>query len=145
MRHHIRGRSFSRKSAHRKAMFENLCHALLKHEQISTTLPKAKDLRPIVERLITLGKHGGLSARRRLIAVLQDEKIANKVMTTLAERYAKRQGGYSRIFKAGFRYGDAAAMAVIELVDRDPEAKGLDSGPVQVAEDAEQEAEAAAS
>jgi large subunit ribosomal protein L17 len=145
MRHHIRGRSFSRKSAHRKAMFENLCHALLKHEQISTTLPKAKDLRPIVERLITLGKHGGLSARRRLIAVLQDEKIANKVMTTLAERYAKRQGGYSRIFKAGFRYGDAAAMAVIELVDRDPEAKGLDSGPVQVSEDAEQEAEAAAS
>jgi large subunit ribosomal protein L17 len=145
MRHHIRGRSFSRKSAHRKAMFDNLCHALLKHEQISTTLPKAKDLRPIVERLITLGKHGGLSARRRLIAVLQDEKIANKVMTTLAERYAKRQGGYSRIFKAGFRYGDAAAMAVIELVDRDPEAKGLDSGPVQVAEDAEQEAEAAAS
>lgn len=145
MRHHIRGRSFSRKSAHRKAMFENLCHALLKHEQISTTLPKAKDLRPIVERLITLGKHGGLASRRRLIAVLQDEKIADKVMTTLAERYAKRQGGYSRIFKAGFRHGDAAAMAVIELVDRDPAAKGLDSGPVQVAEDAEQETEAAAS
>lgn len=144
MRHRIRGRSFSRKSAHRKAMFENLCHALLKHEQITTTLPKAKDLRPIVERLITLGKHGGLPARRRLIATLQDEKIADKVMTTLAERYAKRPGGYCRIFKAGFRHGDAAAMAVIELVDRDPEAKGQDSGPVQVAEDAEVEAEAAA-
>jgi len=144
MRHRIRGRSFSRKSAHRKAMFENLCHALLKHEQISTTLPKAKDLRPIVERLITLGKRGGLPARRRLIATLQDEKIADKVMTTLAERYAKRPGGYSRIYKAGFRHGDAAAMAVIELVDRDPEAKGLDSGPVQVAEDAEAETEAAA-
>jgi len=144
MRHRIRGRSFSRKSAHRKAMFENLCHALLKHEQITTTLPKAKDLRPIVERLITLGKHGGLPARRRLIAALQDEKIANKVMTTLAERYAKRAGGYSRIYKAGFRHGDAAAMAVIELVDRDPEAKGQDSGPVQVAEDVEEGAEAAA-
>lgn len=144
MRHRLRGRSFSRKSAHRKAMFENLCHALLKHEQITTTLPKAKDLRPIVERLITLGKHGGLPARRRLIATLQDEKIANKVMTTLAERYAKRAGGYSRIYKAGFRYGDAAAMAVIELVDRDPAAKGLDSGPVQVTEDVEEEAGAAA-
>ncbi len=142
MRHRLRGRSFSRTSAHRKAMFDNLCHALLKHEQITTTLPKAKDLRPVVERLITLGKHGGLHARRQLIATLQDEKIANKVMTTLAERYAKRPGGYCRIFKAGFRHGDSAAMAVIELVDRDPEAKGQDSGPVQVAEAAE-EAEAA--
>ena len=140
MRHHIRGRSFSRKSAHRKAMFENLCHALLKHEQITTTLPKAKDLRPIVERLITLGKHGGLPARRRLIATLQDEKIADKVMTTLAERYKARGGGYTRILKAGFRYGDAAAMAVIELIDRDPDAKGQDSGPVQTAEEEETEA-----
>ena len=144
MRHRLRGRSFSRTSAHRKAMFDNLCHALLKHEQITTTLPKAKDLRPVVERLITLGKHGGLAARRRLIATLQDEKIANKVMTILAERYAKRDGGYCRIYKAGFRHGDAAAMAVIELVDRDLEAKGQDSGPVQTAED-EEEAEAAAS
>ena len=144
MRHRMNGRGFSRKSAHRKAMFENLCHALLKHEQITTTLPKAKDLRPIVERLITLGKRGGLPARRRLIASLQDEKIADKVLTTLAERYAKRPGGYSRIFKAGFRHGDAAAMAVIELVDRDTAAKGLDSGPVQTAEDTEAEAEAAA-
>jgi large subunit ribosomal protein L17 len=144
MRHRLRGRSFSRTSAHRKAMFDNLCHALLKHEQITTTLPKAKDLRPVVERLITLGKDGGLAARRRLIATLQDEKIANKVMTTLAERYAKRGGGYCRIYKAGFRHGDAAAMAVIELVDRDLEAKGQDSGPMQVAE-GEEEEEAAAS
>ena len=142
MRHRIRGRSFSRTSAHRKAMFDNLCHALLKHEQITTTLPKAKDLRPIVERLITLGKQGGLPARRRLIATLQDEKIADKVLTTLAERYGQRPGGYTRIYKAGFRHGDAAAMAVIELVDRDPEAKGLDSGPVQGVEDEAEEAAA---
>jgi large subunit ribosomal protein L17 len=131
------GRSFSRSKAHRKAMFENMAHALLKHEQISTTLPKAKDLRPVVEKLITLGKRGGLHARRQLIAALQDEKIANKLLTTLAERYSARPGGYVRILKAGFRHGDAAAMAVIELVDRDPEAKGLDSGPVQTDEDQE--------
>jgi large subunit ribosomal protein L17 len=142
MRHRIRGRSFSRKSAHRKAMFDNMAHALLKHEQISTTLPKAKDLRPVVERIITLGKRGGLHARRQVLAALQDTKIANKVMTTLAERYAKRPGGYCRILKAGFRHGDAAAMAVIELVDRDPAAKGLDSGPKMNA-DADAEAEAA--
>ncbi|HEY3919512.1 MAG TPA: 50S ribosomal protein L17 [Stellaceae bacterium] len=142
MRHRLRGRSFSRTSAHRKAMFDNLCHALLKHEQITTTLPKAKDLRPVVERLITIGKHGGLAARRRLIATLQDEKIADKVLTTLAERYGKRGGGYCRIYKAGFRHGDAAAMAVIELVDRDPEAKGQDSGPVQTAEEETEEAAA---
>jgi large subunit ribosomal protein L17 len=143
MRHRIRGRSFSRKSAHRKAMFDNLCHALLKHEQITTTLPKAKDLRPVVERLITMGKRGGLASRRRLIATLQDEKIADKVLTTLAERYGKRGGGYCRIYKAGFRHGDAAAMAVIELVDRDPAAKGIDSGPVQTAEEETEEAAAA--
>jgi large subunit ribosomal protein L17 len=141
MRHRLSGRSFSRTSAHRKAMFENLAHALLKHEQITTTLPKAKDLRPVVERLITLGKRGGLHARRQVIAALQDAKIADKVMTTLAERYASRPGGYCRILKAGFRHGDAAAMAVIELVDRDPDAKGLDSGPVASAE--EQDGEAA--
>lgn len=133
MRHRLHGRSFSRTSAHRTAMFENLAHALLKHEQITTTLPKAKDLRPIVERLITLGKRGGLHARRQLIATLQDAKIADKVMTTLAQRYAARPGGYCRIVKAGFRYGDAAAMALIELVDRDVAAKGQDSGPVQKA------------
>ena len=135
MRHRLHGRQFSRTSAHRKAMFDNLAHALLKHEQIRTTLPKAKDLRPVVERLITLGKRGGLHSRRRLIATLQDAKIADKVMTTLAERYKERPGGYTRILKAGFRYGDASAMAVIELMDRDPEAKGQDSGPVQTEEE----------
>ena len=140
MRHRMRGRSFSRTSAHRKAMFDNMCHALIKHEQISTTLPKAKDLRPVVEKLITLGKRGGLHARRQLIAALQDTKIADKVMTTLAERYKERPGGYTRILKAGFRYGDAAAMAVIELVERDVDAKGLDSGPVQTEEEAEEAA-----
>src|SRR5690242_727640 len=129
MRHRLHGRGFSRHSAHRKAMFENLAAALLKHEQITTTLPKAKDLRPIVERLITLGKRGGLHARRQAIATLQDRGLADKLLTTLAQRYAARPGGYTRIIKAGFRYGDDAAMAVIELVDRDPEAKGRDSGP----------------
>jgi large subunit ribosomal protein L17 len=123
-------RGFSRTSAHRKAMFENLAAALLKHEQIRTTLPKAKDLRPIVERLITLGKRGGLHARRQAIARLQDKALADKLLTILAERYSDRPGGYTRIIKAGFRYGDNAAMAVIELVDRDPDAKGQDSGPL---------------
>jgi large subunit ribosomal protein L17 len=140
MRHHLRGRSFSRKSAHRKAMFENLAAALIKHEQITTTLPKAKDLRPIVERLITLGKHGGLANRRRAIARLQDTALAEKLMTTLAQRYAARPGGYTRIIKAGFRYGDNAAVAVIELVNRDPEAKGKDSGPTGTEEEAEEAA-----
>jgi large subunit ribosomal protein L17 len=140
MRHRLRGRGFSRKSAHRKAMFENLAAALIKHEQIKTTLPKAKDLRPIVERLITLGKHGGLANRRRAIAALQDAGLASKLLTTLAERYATRPGGYTRIIKAGYRYGDNAAMAVIEFVDRDPEAKGKDSGPTV---DKEEESEAA--
>src|SRR6201997_4668141 len=107
MRHRLRGRSFSRTSSHRKAMFESMAHALIKHEQITTTLPKAKDLRPIVEKLITLGKRGGLHARRQAIAQLQDAKIANKLFTTLAERYATRPGGYVRIMKAGFRHGDS--------------------------------------
>jgi large subunit ribosomal protein L17 len=137
MRHRMRGRSFSRTSSHRKAMFESLCHALIKHEQITTTLPKAKDLRPIVEKLITLGKRGGLHARRQALAALQDTKITDKLFTTLAERYGSRAGGYTRIIKAGFRYGAAAAMAVIELVDRDPAAKGLDSGPVGTEEEEE--------
>jgi large subunit ribosomal protein L17 len=141
MRHRLRGRSFSRKSAHRKAMFENLAAALIKHEQITTTLPKAKDLRPIVERLITLGKRGGLHARRQAIAVLQDAGLADKLVTTLAERYAGRAGGYTRIIKAGYRYGDNAAMALIEFVDRDPDAKGKDSG--QPPSEADEEAEAA--
>src|SRR5712691_1537393 len=131
MRHRMSHRGLSRTSAHRKAMFENLAAALIKHEQIRTTLPKAKDLRPIVERLITLGKKGGLHSRRLAIARLQDAGLANKLMTVLAERYAARPGGYTRIIKAGYRYGDDAPMAVIELVDRDPDAKGKDSGPVR--------------
>ncbi len=131
MRHGMSGRKFSRTSSHREAMFDNMAAALIKHEQITTTLPKAKDLRPIVEKLITLGKRGGLHCRRQALASLQDRKITDKLFTTLAERYAARKGGYIRILKAGFRYGDDAAMAVIELVDRDEAAKGLDSGPVQ--------------
>ncbi len=130
MRHRMSHRGFSRRSAHRKAMFENLAAALLKHEQIRTTLPKAKDLRPVVERLITLGKRGGLHARRQAIGKLQDAGLANKLLTVLAERYATRSGGYTRIIKAGYRYGDDAPMAIIELVDRDPDAKGQDSGPL---------------
>src|SRR5579862_5342632 len=130
MRHGMHGRGFSRRTEHRKAMFENLAAALIKHEQIKTTLPKAKDLRPIVERLITLGRRGGLHVRRQAIATLQDRGLADKLLTTLAERYKSRPGGYTRIVKAGYRHGDNAAMAVIELVDRDPDAKGQDSGPV---------------
>jgi large subunit ribosomal protein L17 len=129
MRHGMHGRGFSRRTEHRKAMFENLCASLIKHEQIKTTLPKAKDLRPIIERLITLGRRGGLHVRRQAIAVLQDAKLADKLLTTLAERYRARPGGYTRIIKAGFRYGDNAPMALIELVDRDVSAKGQDSGP----------------
>ena len=131
MRHGNHGRGFSRHSAHRKAMFENLAASLIKHEQITTTLPKAKDLRPIVERLITLGRRGGLHVRRQAIAALQDEKLADKLVTVLAERYKTRPGGYTRIIKAGYRYGDDAPMALIELIDRDPEAKGKDSGPTR--------------
>lgn len=140
MRHRLSGRGFSRTSEHRKAMFENLAAALIKHEQITTTLPKAKDLRPIVERLITLGRRGGLHVRRQAIATLQDEKLADKLVTTLAERYKTRPGGYTRIIKAGYRYGDNAAMAVIELVDRDPAAKGQDSGPVPEREEEDEAA-----
>jgi large subunit ribosomal protein L17 len=142
MRHGMHGRAFRRHSAHRKAMFENLAAALIKHEQITTTLPKAKDLRPVVERLITAGRRGGLHVRRQAIATLNDEKLADKLLTTLAERYKSRPGGYTRIIKAGYRHGDNAAMAVIELVDRDPEAKGLDSGPLPERETEEEEAAA---
>jgi large subunit ribosomal protein L17 len=134
MRHGLSGRKLNRTSSHRKAMFNNLAHALVKHEQIKTTLPKAKDLRPIVEKLVTLGKRGGLHARRQILASLKDEKMAEKLLTVLAERYKNRNGGYTRVLKAGFRYGDMAPMAVIEFVDRDPAAKGQDSGPKQVAE-----------
>ncbi|HYG85898.1 MAG TPA: 50S ribosomal protein L17 [Azospirillum sp.] len=139
MRHGIAGRKLSKTTSHRKAMFSNMANALIKHEQIKTTLPKAKELRPIVEKLITLGKKGGLANRRLAFAQLRDDAMVTKLFTTLADRYKDRQGGYSRVLKAGFRYGDAAAMGVIELVDRDPEAKGQDSGPVQVAEEAEAE------
>ena len=144
MRHRKSGRRFSRSSSHRQAMFANMASALIKHEQIKTTLPKAKDLRPIVEKLITLGKRGDLHARRQALAVLPEKEIVNKLFTTLAERYADRTGGYTRILKAGFRVGDAAAMGVIELVERDVDAKGKDSGPVIQVEDEVLEAEAVA-
>jgi large subunit ribosomal protein L17 len=138
MRHAMSGRKLNRTSSHRKAMFANMAAALIKHEQIKTTLPKAKDLRPVVEKLITLGKRGNLHARRQALAVLRDAQLTAKLFGPLAERYAGRAGGYTRVLKAGFRYGDQAAMAVIELVDRDPDAKGQDSGPV--AEAAEESA-----
>ena len=132
MRHRLSGRKLNRTSAHRKAMFKNMAAALIKHEQIRTTLPKAKELRPIVDRLITLGQRGptDLHARRQAITRLGgDAKLAEKIFSTLASRYADRRGGYTRILRAGFRYGDSAPMAYIELVDRDEDAKGLDSGP----------------
>ena len=130
MRHRKQGRRFSRSSSHRQAMFANMCQSLVKHEQIKTTLPKAKELRPIVERLITLAKRGDLHARRLLIAKTRHEPTAAKLIDVLGPRYRERPGGYTRVLKAGFRYGDAAPMAVIELVDRDVDAKGKDSGPV---------------
>jgi large subunit ribosomal protein L17 len=133
------GRKFNRTSSHRKAMFSNMAAALIKHEQIKTTLPKAKDLRPIVEKLITLGKKGGLHNRRLAYAQLRDDVIVAKLFGPLAERYSQRPGGYTRVLKAGFRYGDAAPLAFIELVERDVAAKGLDSGPVMVNDEDEAE------
>lgn len=138
MRHGMSGRKFSMTKSHRKAMFSNLCNALIKHEQIKTTLPKAKDLRPIVEKLITLGKKGGLANRRLAFAQLRDEAMVTKLFTVLADRYKDRAGGYSRILKAGFRYGDATPMAMIEFVDRDVTAKGQDSGPVVIKDETEE-------
>ncbi len=129
MRHRLSGRKLNRTSEHRKALLANMAAALIKHEQIETTLPKAKELRPFVEKLVTLGKRGGLHARRQVLSVLNDAKLADKLFTTLAERYKARAGGYTRVLKAGFRYGDAAPMAIIEFVERDPAAKGQDSGP----------------
>ncbi|MGB0697207.1 MAG: 50S ribosomal protein L17 [Rhodospirillaceae bacterium] len=129
MRHGYKGRQLNRTSSHRKAMFANMACALLKHEQIRTTLPKAKDLRPIVEKLITLGKKGGLANRRKAYTIVREDKVVQKLFSDIAERYKDRSGGYTRVIKAGFRYGDAADMAIIELVDRDPDAKGTDSGP----------------
>jgi large subunit ribosomal protein L17 len=129
MRHGVAGRKLGVTSAHREAMFRNMAVALIKHEQITTTLPKAKELRPVAEKLITLGKRGGMHARRVAYAQLRDDVIVAKLFGALAERYQARHGGYCRVLKAGVRYGDAADMAVIELVDRDPDAKGQDSGP----------------
>jgi large subunit ribosomal protein L17 len=141
MRHGMKTRKLGRDSAHRKALLANMAAALVKHEQIVTTLPKARALRPYVEKLITLGKQAmnkpttALAKRRQAIATMRDAKQVAKIFDVLAERYAERSGGYTRVLKAGFRYGDAAPMAVIELVDRDVDAKGKDSGPVQFADD----------
>jgi large subunit ribosomal protein L17 len=129
MRHGNAHRKLSRKPQHRRAMFANMAAALIKHEQIVTTLPKAKDLRPIVEKLITLGKRGDLHSRRRAIAEVRDVPMVKKLFEVLAPRYKERNGGYTRVLKAGFRYGDNAPVAVIEFVDRDETAKGQDSGP----------------
>ncbi len=134
MRHKKAHRKLNRTSSHRKAMFRNMAAGLIKHEQILTTLPKAKELRPYVEKLITLAKKGGLSNRRLAMSRLMDETQLKKLFDVLAERYSDREGGYSRVIKAGYRQSDAAPMAVIELVDRDEDAKGLDSGPVEVDE-----------
>ncbi len=142
MRHGNQGRKLNRTPSHRKAMFANMAGSLIKHEQIVTTLPKAKDLRRVVERLITLGKKGGLARRRQAFATLRNDAMVAKLFDELAERYKERPGGYTRVLKAGFRYGDMAPMAVIELVDRNPDAKGQDSGPT--AERAEEDDEEAA-
>lgn len=142
MRHGMKQRKLNRTSQHRTAMFANMAAALVKHEQIVTTLPKAKELKPIIEKLITLGKKGGLANRRLAISRMRDQEQVVKLFDTLATRYADRKGGYARVLKAGFRYGDNAPMAVIELVDRDVTAKGQGSGPVF--EDSEHEVTAAA-
>ncbi len=138
MRHGISGRKLQRKSGHRAALFRNMAAALIKHEQIQTTVAKAKELRPYVEKLITLAKRGGLSNRRLAHARLMDDTQERKLFEVLAERYAGREGGYARVIKAGFRASDAAPMAIIELVDRDVSAKGQDSGPVQNEEELEE-------
>ena len=143
MRHRIGGRKLNRTSQHRQMLFRNMSQALIKHEQIVTTLPKAKELRPVVERLITLGRRGDLHARRLAHARLRDDAMTKKLFEVLGPRYEERAGGYCRIMKAGFRYGDSAPMAVIELVDRDEDARGQDSGPVQVEDDLQTEETAA--
>ena len=131
MRHGAAYRKLGRTVSHRQAMFANMAASLIKHEQITTTLPKAKELRPFVEKLVTLGKKGDLHARRQAISQVRDVTQVGKLFDTISPRYAERNGGYIRIMKAGFRHGDNAPMAVIEFVDRDVDAKGLDSGPVQ--------------
>lgn len=142
MRHRNQGRKLNRTSAHRIAMFANMTAALIKHEQIKTTLPKAKELRPVMEKLVTLSRRGGtdLHARRQALAQIRDAVQVRKLFDVLGPRYAERPGGYIRIMKAGFRFGDNAPMAFIEFVDRDVDAKGLDSGPVANHEDAESDA-----
>ena len=135
MRHRNQGRKLGRTSAHRTAMFANMTAALIKHEQIKTTLPKAKELRPVVEKLVTLSRRNDLHARRQAISTIRDAVQVKKLFDVIGPRYASRPGGYIRVLKAGFRNGDNAAMAIIEFVDRDPEAKGKDSGPVNVVED----------
>lgn len=137
MRHGIKGRKLNRTSSHRRALFANLAAALIKHEQIKTTLPKAKEIRPIVEKLVTLGKRGDLHARRQALAFLYDKDVVTKLFDTIAERYKERNGGYLRIIKAGFRHGDNAPVAYIQFVDRDESAKGQNSGPVAVDRDEE--------
>src|ERR1700747_2179157 len=137
MRHGRVFRKLNKKPQHRRAMFANMAAALIKHEQIVTTLPKAKDLRPIVEKLVTLGKRGDLHARRQAIAQMRDIPMVKKLFEVIGPRYKERNGGYTRVLKAGFRYGDSAPVAVIEFVDRDVDTKGLDSGPVQERGEAE--------
>ena len=137
MRHGKVHRKLNKKPAHRRAMFANMCASLIKHEQIMTTLPEAKELRPVVEKLVTLGKKGDLHARRQAISEIRDVAMVKKLFEVLAPRYKERHGGYTRIMKAGFRYGDNAPRAVIEFVDRDVDAKGQDSGPVQTQETGE--------
>jgi len=137
MRHKVAHRKLGRTTAHREAMLKNMAASLIKHEQIVTTLPKAKELRPYVEKLVTLAKHGGLSNRRLAMSRLMDEAQLAKLFDVLAPRYADRPGGYTRVLKAGFRASDQAAMGVIEFVDRDVAAKGQDSGPVAVEAEAE--------
>ncbi|MES0881652.1 50S ribosomal protein L17 [Roseibium sp. SCP14] len=140
MRHGKSGRKLNRTSSHRKAMFANMAASLIKHEQIVTTLPKAKEMKPIIDKLITLGKRGDLHARRQAISQIRDTAMVAKLFETLGERYKDRSGGYSRVLKAGFRYGDNAPMAVIELVDRDPEARGAEDRARVEAEEASEDA-----
>jgi len=141
MRHRNQGRKLGKKAQHRTAMFANMAAALIKHEQIKTTLPKAKELRPVVEKLVTLSRRGAdnLHARRQALSQIRDEAQVKKLFDVIGPRYSDRPGGYTRVLKAGFRHGDNAEMAFIEFVDRDPDAKGLDSGPVEMAEEAEAE------
>lgn len=141
MRHGVAHRKLNRTQSHRKAMFANMAASLIKHEQIVTTLPKAKELKPIADKLITLAKKGDLHARRQAISKIRDVDMVGKLFDVLGPRYAERNGGYTRVMKAGFRYGDNAPRAVIEFVDRDETAKGQDSGPTMQVEDAEDNAE----